>query len=181
MSQQPVEPAPSAFPTELPPRPQGGGGGSGRHRVWWPYSWSEWTLRTHGDKAKLLRRLCMWSTILLRLGTSAIAFIIATYGGIGGFVIGVILSLAGLFFVTFCLAGIGEATGTRRVMGICFTRRHFDIFLLFCVAIHVFLFLIMLLVPGGRYSFIVIWYLMWILIVVAYWITIQAPEPSGYV
>lgn len=61
----------------------------------------------------------MWVTLAVRTMTSVLGLVFSLYGGsIGGFVIGTVFTVLGFFFIAYCLAGIGNVQGTRRVLGI---------------------------------------------------------------
>ncbi|KAI1408310.1 hypothetical protein F5Y13DRAFT_172626 [Hypoxylon sp. FL1857] len=170
----------SSFPQELPPRPE---------QTWrqrncpgfrgcWGFSWEAYSLAT-SDMAVLARRICMIITLGVRTALSILGVIFKAYSGsIGGMVIGIILAVLGFLFVAWCLACIGEATGTRKVLGISVGRWHFDIFLLASGLIHVGI-LIGFFTGMGNLGFLISWYGMWILIFAVAWITTWAPEQSN--
>lgn len=55
----------------------------------------------------------------MRTFNSILALIFRLYGfDIGGLVVGIILAVLGFFFIAYCLAGIGNVQGSRRILGI---------------------------------------------------------------
>ncbi|KAI0109360.1 hypothetical protein F4776DRAFT_643563 [Hypoxylon sp. NC0597] len=174
----------SAFPQELPPRPE--------QTTWrerncpgfrgcWSFSWDAYSLAT-SDKAVLARRICMITTLGVRTALSILGVIFKAYSGsIVGMVIGIVLAVLGFLFVAWCLACIGGATGTRKVLGMSVGRWHFDIFLFASGLIHIGI-LIGFFTGMGNTGFLISWYGMWILIFAVAWITTWAPEqPNSYV
>jgi hypothetical protein len=66
-----------------------------------------------------MRRLCMWVTLLIRTMESILGLVYNLYSGsIGGFIIGILLAVLGFFLIAYCLSGIANAVGYRRVLGI---------------------------------------------------------------
>jgi uncharacterized membrane protein len=93
----------------------------------------------------------------------------------GGFIINIILTVIGFFFVAWCLKEIGNMTGQRRVLGHLVGRWHYDIFLLANLVIHAGLLIgVVLKMPGAAYSSL--WIVMWILMFGAAWIATWPPE-----
>jgi hypothetical protein len=112
------QPQTSTFPQDLPPR----------ETTWkdrncpgmrgcWSFSLSSFSLAT-SDTAVLARRICMIVVLGLR---TAISIWDAVWSGIKvqivGLIISCILGVLGFFFIAWCLARIGEATGYRKVLG----------------------------------------------------------------
>ncbi|KAI1455629.1 hypothetical protein F4805DRAFT_435574 [Annulohypoxylon moriforme] len=109
-----------AFPEELPPRPE--------QRSWkdrncpgsrgcWNFNWEAYSLAT-SDKVLLARRICMIATLAVRTALSVLGIIFRAYSNaIVGTIIGSILAAIGFIFIAWCLASIGEAKGTRKVLG----------------------------------------------------------------
>ncbi|KAI0377300.1 hypothetical protein F5Y04DRAFT_182167 [Hypomontagnella monticulosa] len=168
-----------SFPQDLPPRPQAT---SWRERNCpgfrgcWSFSWEAYSLAT-GDLAVMTRRICMITTLGIRTALSILGVLFRAYSGsIGGMVIGSILAVLGFLFVAWCLAKIGEAEGTRKVLGTNIGRWHFDFFLLASALIHVGI-LVGFFTRMGNTGFLVSWYGMWILIFAVAWITTWTPEP----
>jgi hypothetical protein len=83
----------------------------------WSFSLSSFSLAT-SDTAVLARRICMIVVLALR---TAISVWDVVWSGIKvqivGLIISCILGVLGFFFIAWCLARIGEATGYRRVLG----------------------------------------------------------------
>ncbi|KAI0130280.1 hypothetical protein BJ170DRAFT_681734 [Xylariales sp. AK1849] len=76
------------FPESLPPRPEPSWGERScpGARFCWPFDWAAWSLNTCSDKAALLRRVCMWTTLVVRTMTSIMGLVFRLYGGdIGSF------------------------------------------------------------------------------------------------
>ncbi|KAI1372547.1 hypothetical protein F4677DRAFT_247507 [Hypoxylon crocopeplum] len=174
----------STFPRDLPPRPE--------PRTWrerncpgfrgcWHFSWESYSLATD-EKAVLARRLCMITTLGVRTALSILGVFFRAYSGsIGGMVVGSILAVLGFLFVAWCLAHIGEATGTWKVFGINVGRWHLDIFLFASALIHIGI-ILGFFTGMGNIGFLVSWYGMWILIFAVSWITTWTPEqPGSYV
>lgn len=177
------QPQQSAFPEHLPPRPEQTGDSRlcPGARFCWSFSWEAWSLQTNGDYGLLTRRICMWVTLAVRTMTSVLGLVFSLYGGsIGGFVIGTVFTVLGFFFIAYCLAGIGNVQGTRRVLGISMGRWHYDIFLLGSAAIHVALIFIVFFLRSSI-GFMITWYGMWLLIFATFWTTTWTPEQQSYV
>ncbi|KAI1389350.1 uncharacterized protein F4822DRAFT_198182 [Hypoxylon trugodes] len=177
----PMAPRPQVFPQELPPRPQPT---SWRERNCpgfrgcWHFSWEAYSLNT-SDISVLARRICMITILGVRTALSILGLFFRAYSGaIIGMVIGSILAVLGFIFVAWCLARIGEATGTRKVFGIGVGRLQFDIFLLLAALIHIG---ILTGIFNGMSSlgFLISWYGMWLLIFAVAWITSWTPEEAN--
>ncbi|KAI1855766.1 hypothetical protein JX265_012211 [Neoarthrinium moseri] len=174
---------PSSFPETLPPRPQKSKDDRlcPGARFCWPFDWSSWSLNTNGDHALLMRRICMWVTLAVRTFTYIMSLILNLYGfHFGAFVIGIVFTVLGFFFIAWCLVGIAEAKGSRRVLGTSVNRWHFDVFLLGSAVIHIGLIFILFFARSAT-GFLTTWYGMWILIFAAKWITAWTPEEQSNV
>ncbi|KAH6651933.1 hypothetical protein BKA67DRAFT_342131 [Truncatella angustata] len=175
---------PSAnFPQQLPPRPEPSRrqGLCPDARFCWPFSWDSWTLNTNGDTPLLLRRLCMWITLGVRVFNYVLAFIFQLFGfHIASMIVGIILGVLSFFFIAYCLSGIGNVQGSRRVLGISANRWHYDVFLLGSALIHIMLIPI-LFKYRSQVAYDVTWYGMWILIFGTWWTTTWVPEQTSYV
>jgi hypothetical protein len=95
-------------------------------RFCWSFDMEAWTLATD-DKQERMRRVYMWTTLLTRTAVSVFGLLsryilpMPLIGmNVGSFLVHTILAVLGFFFVAWCLAKIGEATGTRRVFGMDF-------------------------------------------------------------
>ncbi|KAF2428906.1 hypothetical protein EJ08DRAFT_315286 [Tothia fuscella] len=135
----------------------------------------------HGDTPKLMRRLCMSGVLAIRTGISILGIFYNAYGhGIGGFIVSIILTVIGFFFVAWCLKEIGNLTGQRKVLGHLFGRWHYDIFLLFNLVVHIALLNgVFFRMPGAAYSSL--WIVMWLAMFGAAWIATWPPENDGSV
>lgn len=112
------QPHTSTFPQDLPPR----------KATWkdrncpgmrgcWSFSLSSFSLAT-SDKTVLARRICM--IVILGLRTAINIWDVVWSGiklQIGWLIFGIILGVLGFFFIAWCLARIGEATGHWKVLG----------------------------------------------------------------
>lgn len=98
------------------------------------------------------------------------------YGsGLGGFIINIILTVLGFFFVAWCLKEVGNMSGQRRVLGRLVGRWHYDIFLLANLIIHLGLLIgVVLRIPGAAYSSL--WIVMLLLLFGAAWVATWPPE-----
>ncbi|KAK3113022.1 hypothetical protein LTR53_010111 [Teratosphaeriaceae sp. CCFEE 6253] len=173
---------PSAFPTELPPRhrPSFRDRNCSSARSCFAFSLHAYSLRTRA-RPVLLRRLCMWLTILTRLVLSILNILTGGYGGswVASVVVGTILGLIGLVSVWWCLATIGEAEGTRRAFGLRFSRMFFDIFLGVYTTLTVVFLITLFFGLFGRPS-AVLWNIMWLVIIPVSWAaTKPAESPAG--
>ncbi|KAF3064348.1 hypothetical protein GL218_01110 [Daldinia childiae] len=166
------------FPQDLPSRPVPT---TWKSRYCWSFSWHAYSLHT-SDMRVLARRISMITTLGIRTALSILSIVFDAYNNfISGMVIGIIFSILGFLFVSWCLACIGEAEGTRRVCGMNMGRLHFDIFLFASSLIHIGS-IIGFFTGMGDLGYIIFWYGMWILITVVAWIATRAPEqPSSHV
>ncbi|KAI2464213.1 hypothetical protein F4781DRAFT_83544 [Annulohypoxylon bovei var. microspora] len=173
-----MTPDTTAFPQELPPRPEQTSWKDRNcpgSRGCWSFSWGAYSLATT-DKAVLARRICMITTLGVRTALSVLGILFNAYSkGVGGMIIGIILAVIGFLFIAWCLASIGEARGTRKVLGTSMGRWHFDVFLFASALVHI-AFLIGFFTGMGNTGFLISWYGMWILIFAVAWITTWTPE-----
>lgn len=113
----------SAFPQELPPRPsQDNRSWKNRNcpnmRTCWHFSLRSYDPRNTPNKRTLFRKISMILILALRTALSVLSLISAIRAmNIAKIVIYAILSVLGFWFVAWCLAEIGEATGERQVLG----------------------------------------------------------------
>ncbi|KAF2123091.1 hypothetical protein BDV96DRAFT_681665 [Lophiotrema nucula] len=172
---------PSTFPTELPPRAQALPSGTLKDRncpnmrSCWTISYHSYSLRT-SDKAVLARRICMWIILATRTAVSILSIMWGAWGNmIVSVIIGTILALIGFFFIAWCLARIGDAEGSRTVLGCKVGRWHFDIFVLILAILHVGLLIGAFFgVQGGALEGT--WLILWLLIFAVAWIATWAPD-----
>ncbi|KAI1474441.1 hypothetical protein F4774DRAFT_338249 [Daldinia eschscholtzii] len=169
------------IPQDLPPRPE--------RTTWkdrncpgcrycWNFSWDAYSLQT-SDTRVLARRVCMILILGIRTALSILGIIFRAYSGfISGMIVGGIFAVIGFLFVSWCLARIGEAEGTRRVFGISVGRLHFDIFLFASALIHIGI-LGGYFTKMGNLGFVLSWYGMWLLITAVAWISTWTPEESN--
>lgn len=115
--------APSNFQTGLPLHTQQTSGESWKDRncpgmrTCWSFSVDSFSLNT-SDKAVLARRICMLAVLGVRTAMSVLSIILEAFGiHLVGLIIGIILGLIGFFFIAWCLARIGDAEGSRKVLG----------------------------------------------------------------
>lgn len=120
-----------AFPSELPPRPDGGAGASSAGASWKErncpgfrnclyFDWDAYKLEGPSSIGWLVlaRRLSQWITLVTRCVVSIVAIIRGVYGAnVAGYIIGSIIWVLALFWVAHCLACIGRVWGTRKVFG----------------------------------------------------------------
>ncbi|KAH8885355.1 hypothetical protein GQ53DRAFT_751327 [Thozetella sp. PMI_491] len=97
---------------------------------WWHFSWEAFSLSSAPDGASRLRRIAMWTVLVstLLLGVFDWGRLVLDLN-IVMVILKPIIVLINLLFIGFCLAQIGQAEGTRTVLGLDVTRRHFDIVL----------------------------------------------------
>lgn len=102
----------------LPAVPDSFGQGT---KPWWchPFSWRAIVLHQRSGGATVLRRASMWVSVLFRLALSAFNIMRFSFGsGLAIFIAGIVLAVLNLYFTTICLAFLGRAEGTRRVLKI---------------------------------------------------------------
>ncbi|RYP61156.1 hypothetical protein DL769_007838 [Monosporascus sp. CRB-8-3] len=185
--------APSAFPQDLPPRPSAAGSGSGgswkdrncpgfRTCLW--FDWDAYNLAASDDKAVLARRVCQWVVLAIYAALGVLGLVRGVYGAnVVGWVVGAVIVVIAFFCMGHFLAGIGRATGRRKVLGRLVDRWHFDVFLAASALVFVGLLVANFIhsFPLGAVGYLTTWYGMWVLIVLAWWITTWSPEPESYV
>ena len=109
----------SAFPQNLPPREQSWKQRNCPNmRVCWHVSLSSYDPRNCPDKRTLWRRIAMILILFARTAMSVLTVISAVRRfNVLAIIIYAILAVLGFWFVTWCLAIIGDAVGERKVFG----------------------------------------------------------------
>lgn len=78
-----------------------------------------WSLRPQGSVRILLRRMFMWTILVLRVLMSILMIIYNTFNlRITSTAVGVVLTILNFFFVIWCLSMIDRAEGFRHVLGL---------------------------------------------------------------
>lgn len=111
----------STFPQELPPRPAASGSWKDRNcpgiKSCLFFDWSAYSLATT-ETPVVVRRICQWVVLLIYATLGIWGLIKGVYGAnIVGWIIGAIIVVLAFFWMAHCLAGIGQVTGRRRVLG----------------------------------------------------------------
>ncbi|KAI0108103.1 hypothetical protein F4814DRAFT_426833 [Daldinia grandis] len=169
------------FPQDLPPRPAPTTWKDRNFsgvRYCWSFSWDAYSLHT-SDTRVLARRISMITTLGTRTALSILSIVFDAYNNfISGMVIGIIFAILGFLFISWCLARIGEAEGTRRACGMSVGRLHLDIFLFASALIHIGS-IIGFFTGMGNLGYIIFWYGMWLLITAVAWVSTWAPEQTS--
>ena len=123
---------------------------------------------TYGDRRLLMRRIYMLGILLIRTVTS-VWDVVKFHRSIAGLIVAIILAIVGFFFVAWCLATIGNASGHRKVLGVVMGRLGFDMFLLTMFLLHVGIFFVTVFFNLSIIS-LVIWIFLWLLLFGAAWV-----------
>ncbi|ROW10696.1 hypothetical protein VPNG_05053 [Cytospora leucostoma] len=123
-----------------------------------------WSLAGTANTRVLLRRVLMWTIILLRIVQTVIIIAYKTFTSRAtSIAFGILFGILSFLFVVWCLTAIDRAQGRRRICGLSITRLHLDIFVACCAAAH--LVLLIGFWTFLRYiSFNVSWFSLWALI-----------------
>ncbi|KAF3766206.1 hypothetical protein M406DRAFT_68568 [Cryphonectria parasitica EP155] len=117
----------------------------------------------HGP-ALLLRRLSMWTILLIRVLISVLMVILRTLGPQTiSVAVGAVLLVLNLVSTVWCLTMIDRAEGVRDVFCLRIGRKHLDVFVVFCAVSHI-------LMLAGFFTFTgyvvanIVWFLLWALL-----------------
>lgn len=85
----------------------------------WSPVFHSWSFNTYNSTRTNLRRLSMWTILVLRLAMSFLMIVFLSFGRlIGSTIAGSILLVLNLVFMVWCLAMIDQAEGCRKVLGL---------------------------------------------------------------
>ena len=110
----------SHFPADLPPRlkpspAQREGHARSRHRKFWTFSLSSFSIIHTSDGQARLRHIVMIAILLLRTAGSVLSILSAVIKkNVAGTIIYSLLAVLSLWFTATCLAIIGDAAGDKR-------------------------------------------------------------------
>lgn len=82
-----------------------------------------WSLTGAANTQGLIRRICMWVIVLVRVVQTILIITYNTFASrISSIVFGIVFGILSFLFVAWCLAVIDRAQGRRKVLGLAIVR-----------------------------------------------------------